>query len=107
METLTREQMIEKAKALIAGQPTKTLVQSLREIGPQIAAARAKADITRTDDDYLMCQALNQPRSWIVQELISRHPEIDIALDIAFEQAGDNDIDFDAVMIAAIPASER
>lgn len=107
MATLTREQKIEKAKAYLAARSTRLLVESLRDIGPQIEAARAKASITRTDGDYLECQALNQSRSWIVQELIERHPEVDIALDIAFEQAGDNDVDFDAVMIAAIPASER
>lgn len=100
--TLTRDEKIAKAKGYVAACPTRILVQSLRGIGPQIAAARALAGETK---DYGHCQALNLTRSWIVEALEARYPEVVPVIDAAFEVS--DDIDYDAVMIAAIPEGER
>lgn len=100
--TLTRDEKIAKAKGYVAVCPTRLLVQSLRDIGPQIDAARTLAKETK---DYDHCQALNLTRSWIIGALEARYPETSAIIDAAFEAS--DDVDYDAVMIAAIPASER
>lgn len=105
MATLTREQKIDKAKAYTVARTTKLLVQSLRGLEPQIDAARDRASITKAEADYITCEALNQSRSWIIEELEARYPAASAAVEAAFE-AGD-DVDYDAVLINAIPASER
>jgi hypothetical protein len=118
--TMTRQQKIAKAKAFTAKQSTKVLVQSLLALLPQIEAATAKAGKTKAIADYDACQPLLMNRSWIIDALEKRYPEASDAVRAAFEAADaamiaaptdtdprQFDVDYEAVLINAIPATER
>ena len=100
-----RQATIARAKALAAAQSTPTLIASLRALAPQIEAARAKARETKAIADYDQCAALNLSHAWTVEALENRYPQAVKALEAAFE--ADEDADYDAVLIAAIPAADR
>ncbi|QYN17514.1 hypothetical protein [Amycolatopsis sp. DSM 110486] len=103
--TTTREQKIAKGKALIAAQPTRILVGTLLEL-------RTKPDDSLSAEERLV-------HAWVCEALEERYPKASEALDTAFaefetavEAAPDGtdpaqfDFDFDAVLIANIPAED-
>lgn len=104
-DPIARQKLIARAKALTAAQSTPALVASLRALAPQIEAARATADRTRAIADYDQCAALNTTHAWIAEALENRYPQAVKALETAFE--ANEDADYDAVLITAIPESER
>jgi hypothetical protein len=101
MTTTTRQDLIIRGKALTAEKSTPVLVASLRSLTVKVDQARELASVT---GDYEDCQALNLVRSWVVNALESRYPQAVAALEEAFE--ADEDSDYDAVLIAAIPAGD-
>jgi len=106
MPTLTRQQMIEKAKNKARALSTGALITSLLKLDADIAIERPRAIETQ---DFDQCQALTLTRSWVIQVLEERYPAAEAAVGNAFEaaEATGEDIDYTATLIAAIPASER
>jgi hypothetical protein len=103
-----RQSAIARGKALAAAQSTPALILSLLALAPRIEAARAKAEATGAIADYDTCAALNTAHAWTVGALEDRYPQAVEALEAAFEAAGeDGEVDYDAVLIAAIPAADR
>jgi len=100
--TTSRQDLIARGKALTAEKSTPVLVAALRSLSSKVDQARELARVTGQYED---CQALNLTRSWVVQALEDRYPAAVQALEEAFE--ADEDSDYDAVLIAAIPEAER
>lgn len=102
MSTMTREQKIEKAKNFTASQSTPVLVVSLISLGQQIAEAAALARQTKQYGDV---QALNLVAYWTREALENRYPEAAAAVEKAFDDDPDGDLDYDAILLAAIPSA--
>lgn len=104
MATTTRDQKIAKAKSFTARQSTPVLVTGLRALRVQITTAIAIARETKRYDDV---QALNLVAYWTREALENRYPEAAAAVEKAFDDDPDGDLDYDAILLAAIPASEK
>lgn len=105
MSTMTREQKIEKAKRFTASKGTPVLVTSLLALGPQIAEAAALARKTKQYGDV---QALNLVAYWTREALENRYPEAAAAVEKAYDEAPDDvELDYDAILLAAITESEK
>jgi hypothetical protein len=107
MLTETRDQKIARAKRFAATQRTPVLIESLAKIDIQIAEERPRAQRTK---DYRQIQALNLTRSWTIEALENRYPEAAEAVTKAFDEATDEELDnldYDTILLAAIPASEK
>lgn len=112
MTVSIRDQKIAKAKAFTAAQRTPVLVQSLRTVQLQIAELRGVVND--------QTNALRLTRSWIISELEERYPNAAAAVAKAFDDADaamiaapdgvdldQFDVDYEAVLINAIPVIER
>jgi hypothetical protein len=107
MLTETRDQKIARAKRLAANQRTPVLIETLAKIDTQIAEALPDAQRTK---DYAQVQALNLTRAWTIEALENRYPEAAEAITKAFDEATDEELetlDYDTILLAAIPASEK
>lgn len=104
MATTTRDQKIAKAKSFTTCQSTPVLVTSLRALGAQITTATAIARKTKRYDDV---QALNLVAYWTREALENRYPEAAAAVEKAFDDDPDGDLDYDAILLAAIPVSGK
>lgn len=105
MPVLTREQKIAKGKRLAAAQSTPVLIESLVKLGEQIDAER---EVAMRTQDYGQIQALNMTRHWVVETLENRYPEASAAVGKAYDEAPeDADLDYNALLIAAIPENEK
>lgn len=86
-------------------QTTPVLVVTLAQLDIQFADAATKAKHT---GDYGTVQALNMVRSWTIEALELRYPAASQAVEAAFDNAADDEeVDYVAVLLAAIPAGEK
>lgn len=98
-----RDQKIEQGLADTRAQSTLTLVGSLITLEQAIPAARAAARRTR---GFVDVRALSLVLHWTLEVLEERHPETAAAIEKAFAETPDDvEIDYVAVVIAAIPES--
>lgn len=107
MLTETRDQKIARAKRLAANQRTPVLIETLTRLDIQIAEERPRAQRTK---DYTQIQALNLTRSWTIEALENRYPKAAEAVVKAFDEATDEELenlDYDTILLAAIPANEK
>lgn len=107
MPTMTRDQKIAKGKRMATAQSTPVLIETLARLDVLIAEERIRAAATK---NYADIQALNLTRSWTIEALENRFPEAAEAIVKAFDEATDEELenlDYDAILLAAIPESEK
>lgn len=98
--TLTREQALAKAKAVLAAQSTPNLIVGLNTAGLMYDAAIAEAQRTK---NFEVAHATNLTRVWIIDELERRHPDAAAKVLEAIAAIPDDEtLDYDATLIAAI-----